>query len=140
MKKGLGFTLIELLIVVGVLATLSTVVFVALNPAQRFMDARNSRRVTDVNSILTAVHQCIVDNGGSLTTCGIADTTKHTLGTDAANLDLSTYLAAYLKKMPQDPSTGSLTDTGYAIQADANNLITVFADDAEGGEIIEASR
>lgn len=140
MKKRLGFTLIELLIVVGVLATLSTVVFVALNPAQRFLDARNSRRVTDVNSILTAIHQCIVDNGGSLTACGIADTTKHTLGTDAGNLNLSTYLAPYLKKMPQDPSTGSLLDTGYAIQADANNLITVFADDAEGGELIEASR
>lgn len=140
MKKGLGFTLIELLIVVGVLATLSTVVFVALNPAQRFMDARNSRRVTDVNSILTAVHECIVDNGGSLTACGITDTTKYTLGTGTGNLNLATYLAAYLKKIPQDPSTGAAEDTGYAIQADANNLITVFADDAEGGEIIEASR
>jgi prepilin-type N-terminal cleavage/methylation domain-containing protein len=135
-----GFTLIELLVVVGVLATLATVVFVALDPAQRFADARNSRRYSDVNSILTAVHECIVDNGGALTTCGIADTDSHILGTGTGNLDLSQELAAYLKSIPEDPETGSAADTGYTIAADTNNLITVAAPDAELGETIEVSR
>ena len=62
MKKG--FTLIELLVVISIIAILATVVFVALNPGKRFLDTRNSRRWNDVHNILTAVHECIVDDGG----------------------------------------------------------------------------
>ena len=51
--KKSGFTLIELLVVIAIIATLATVVFVALNPVQRFSDARNSRRWNDVNTMLT---------------------------------------------------------------------------------------
>lgn len=133
-----GFTLIELLVVIAIIAILATVVFVALNPVKRFQDARDSRRWNDVNSILTAVHECIVDNDGSLTDCGITDTSSHVLGT--GDLDLSTELAAYLKSMPQDPSTGAAADTGYSLQADSNNIITITADDAEGSATIQVSR
>jgi len=59
-----GFTLIELLIVIAVMAILTSVVFVALNPLGRFQDARNNRRWTDVNAILQAVKLDQVDNGG----------------------------------------------------------------------------
>jgi prepilin-type N-terminal cleavage/methylation domain-containing protein len=59
-----GFTLIELLIVIAVMAILTTVVFVALNPMARFQDARNNRRYTDVNAILSAIKLDQVDNGG----------------------------------------------------------------------------
>lgn len=135
-----GFTLIELLVVIVILAILAVTVFVALDPATRFADARNSRRWGDVNNMLTAVHECIVDNGGSLTTCGIADTASHILGTGAGNLDLATELGPYLKTMPEDPSTGSPADTGYSIQADANNIVTITSDDAENSETISISR
>lgn len=142
MKRGKrlqeGFTLIELLIVIAIIAILATVVFVALDPVTRFADARNSRRWTDINNILTAVHECIVDNDGSLTACGITDTSSHVLGT--GGLDLSTELAAYLKSMPLDPSGGTAADTGYSLQADSNNIITITADDVELGEDISVSR
>lgn len=137
-KKAKGFTLIELLVVIAIIAILAVVVFVALDPATRFADARNSRRWNDVNNLLTAVHECIVDNDGSLTTCGITDTLSHTLGT--GDLDLSTQLAPYLKSMPQDPSTGGAADTGYSLQADANNIVTITSDDAENAETIQVSR
>ena len=67
-----AFTLIELLVVIAIIAILSTTVFVALNPVERFQDARDSRRWSDVNSILSAIHNCIVDNDGSLSACGLA--------------------------------------------------------------------
>lgn len=69
--KGLksAFTLIEILVVIAILAIIAVVVFVALNPAQRFADARDSRRVNDVNSLLTAIHECIVDNDGDVSAC-----------------------------------------------------------------------
>lgn len=135
-----GFTLIELLVVIGIIIILAAVVFVALNPAKRYADARNSNRYSDVNAILSAVHSCIVDNDGSLTTCGIADTSSHVLGVGGTALDLSTELAPYLKSMPLDPKTGTTADSGYSIQADTNNMITVTADDAENSEVIKISR
>ncbi len=51
-----GFTLIELLIVIGILAVLATVVVLVLNPAQLFAQARDSRRVEDLNNIRSAVN------------------------------------------------------------------------------------
>ena len=39
-----GFTLIEILVVIAIIAILAVVVFVALNPAQRIKDSKNSRR------------------------------------------------------------------------------------------------
>ena len=44
MKNKQGFTLIELLIVIAIIAILAGVVFVSLNPSQRFKDARDATR------------------------------------------------------------------------------------------------
>ncbi len=137
-KNNKGFTLIELLVVIAIIAILATVVFVALDPATRFADSRNSRRWNDVNSILTAVHQCIVDNDGILATCGLtADATTYTLGTPTAGtvLDLSTQLAPYLLVMPMDPRGGTAANTGYTLTVNANNIVTIAAPAAEGATI-----
>ncbi|MCD4761647.1 type II secretion system GspH family protein, partial [bacterium] len=65
LKKQQGFTLIELLIVIGVIAILAALAFVALNPLARFQDARNAERWSDVNAILGAIKLDQVDNGGT---------------------------------------------------------------------------
>lgn len=61
-----GFTLIELLVVIGIIAILFAVVLVAVNPAQRFAQTRDARRITDVNSILNAILNATVDSKGTL--------------------------------------------------------------------------
>lgn len=142
MEKKLqkGFTLIEILIVVGIIALLATVVFVALDPIKRFADARNSRRWTDVNSILTATHQYIVDNDGSLPaglSSGMSTTELGSCGTCA---NLASPLAPYLKTLPTDPEGGTSTNTSYSIEVDSNNIVTVFATNAENSETIQVSR
>ena len=154
LKLHKGFTLIEVLVVIAIIAILAVVVFVALDPATRFADARNSRRWNDVNNLLTAVHECIVDNDGDLTACGGIDTStaEAQLGTDltgcdtlctgagGACLNVGTDLDPYLASIPQDPSDGDAATTGYSITVDANNIVTISACSAENGETIQVSR
>ena len=61
-KNEKAFTLIELLLVVAIIATLAVVVFVALNPAQRLKDSKDARRTSDIDTILSAVHEYIIDS------------------------------------------------------------------------------
>ncbi|MDH5533934.1 MAG: type II secretion system GspH family protein [Candidatus Pacebacteria bacterium] len=150
--KQKGFTLIELLVVIAIIAILAVSVFVALDPVTRFADARNSRRWSDVNSYLTAVHQYIVDNGGALPTgmttsmvetqIGTCPSGGDTICTSAAGacVNLTAPLAKYLKTLPQDSDTGSAATTGYSVSVDANNLITIKSCSAENSEIVEVSR
>ncbi len=160
MRKAIskGFTLIELLVVISILAILATVVFVALNPSQRFIDARNSRRWTDVDNYLSAVHTCIVDNGGSATPCvgtltaatvyeivntGIAtgcQTSCPAATAEASCAVLDTTLASYLKSMPSDPGGVTTDHTEYSISVNAAGLYTIGSCSAEDGETIEVSR
>jgi len=147
MKRKNGFTLIELLVVIGIIAALTTVVFVAIDPAKRFRDARNARRISDADTILGAIHQYIVDTGGSLPS-GIGASTSQigscttggtTLCSGAATacIDLATVLGAnkYLKTNPIDPQSGTAATTGYSVSKDANNLFTVTACLGEGTTI-----
>lgn len=162
-KKGFtlirrkGFTLIELLVVIAIIAALAIVIFSALNPVQRLKDARDSRRISDVATILTSIHQAIVDNKGTLPTglsTGMSETQLGTSGsgctlatggcaaTASACVDLATPLAKYLKSIPIDPSTStySSSKTGYSVVVDANNIVTVKACGTEGSTNISQSR
>jgi prepilin-type N-terminal cleavage/methylation domain-containing protein len=64
-KRSRGFTLIELLVVIGMLAILSTVVLVAVNPLRQFAQARNTERQNDVAVVLNSVSERIADNEGT---------------------------------------------------------------------------
>lgn len=158
-----GFTLIELLIVIVIITALAVTVFVALNPVKRTQDARNARRQSDVETILTAIHEYIVDKSGTLPTglsTGMA--AEKELGTCAAAslpagvaaftcavpvgsacVDISsaaTGLGSYLKAMPADPTYGSAAQTYYSVIVDANNIVTVKSCTAENSASISQSR
>lgn len=150
-KVERGFTLIELLVVIAIIAILAAVVFASLNPIQRLADARNSRRWTDVNNILTAIHECIVDNDGSTSPCITALTAGQkyeivssatsgcdgictNVSADSNCADLDTLLAAYLKTLPTDPGGVTSGHTEYEITIDSNNIITITACSAESPE------
>ena len=153
-KREFGFTLIELLVVIAIIAALAVVVFVALNPSQRIIDSRDSRRNADVQSILTSIHQSIVDNKGALPSGLTTGMAERQLGTaasgcavatngcavvNAACLDMSTPLVKYLKTIPVDPA-GTAAVTGYSVVVDANNIVTIKACGTEGSTPISVSR
>lgn len=132
MKIKSGFTFIELLVVVGIILFLALLVLVSLNPAHRFSNARNSRRVSDINSILTAVHECIVDNGGEYSLCNLSiPMNKTEIGTHINNIDMTTILEPYLETIPKDPRGGTNENTGYFIRVNDYGIVSIFADNAE---------
>jgi len=57
-----SFTLVELLIVIAILAVLAAAVVIVLNPAELLAQARDSQRISDVNTVKSAVDIFIVDN------------------------------------------------------------------------------
>jgi prepilin-type N-terminal cleavage/methylation domain-containing protein len=159
-----GFTLIELLLVVTILSLLSVAVFVALNPSQRLSDTKNARRASDVQTILDAIHQSIVDSKGTYPTGlslgmdekqlgnGLSGCANSSGGCDVAaaadcldlmNNSLAQNLAKYMKEQPIDPAgspTYNASTSGYSVKVDANGIVTVRSCAADSGQMIYVSR
>ena len=139
-KKQGGFTLIEILVVIGIIAILAAVVIIAINPARQFAQARDSQRSSNVNAILNAVWQRMVDNKGVWSVdCGLGVGNDVTLpvaatqiGTAAGNINLAACIVpTYLPSMVWDPTTGSATATGYTVARPASGRVTIEAPDTE---------
>lgn len=150
--KSKGFTLIELLVVVAILSILILVVAVSINVPKRLADANDVRRGSDIEKILSGVHQYIIDTKGTIP-AGITSTEQQ-LGTSVAGcvnlnrgcnvttnscLDLSAVLVDYLPSIPFDPKNGSNSKTNYTISINSKNMVTVKACGAEGTSDISIS-
>jgi len=72
MNTKKGFTLLELLIVIGILAILSTTIVLVINPAELLKKARDSQRISDLNTVKTAIALYITET----TDPDIGDSTK----------------------------------------------------------------
>jgi type IV pilus assembly protein PilA len=137
-KLQKGFTLVELLVVIGILAILTAIVLVAVNPGRQFAQARDTQRRADVNTISSAIIAYMADpiNKGNLpagitTLCTAGE---HTIGGGTGNLDLAAVLApTYVADIPMDPSGGTTDDTGYTVCVAnaAAKRITVAAPNTE---------
>lgn len=158
LRKQHGFTLIELLVALTIVTILAVSVYVALNPAQRLKDSKDARRAVDADTILSAIHQSIVDNKGTYPSNIPAAGTEAQLGTAGSGcaisnanctiaatacVDLMTgtqNLAKYLKTIPMDPGAGTEAITRYSVLRDSNGIVTIKACDTDGAITISASR
>lgn len=156
-KKG-GFTLIEILIVIGIIAILAAIVLVAVNPARQFAKANNIQRSANVNAILSAIGQRVVDGKGTFTGTFVSNGTSYlcpdittsalTAGTDypistttvSGSVNIGCLIPTYIASVPTDPKYVSGLDTKYAMSVDATGRITIKAPQAEIGESISVTR
>jgi type IV pilus assembly protein PilA len=144
-----GFTLIELLLVVGILGTLLAITIAAINPARQFQAANNTKRRSDVETLLNAIGQYSADHKGSFPVA--IPSTPTVIGSGSGQLDICSYLiTTYVAAVPVDPLTNNGTsvtncassyDTNYTVaQSVADKRMTVTAPAAEGGQVISVTR
>ncbi len=160
-----GFTLIELLIVIAIIATLAGIVFVALDPATRFADARDAKRVADIVETLNAIKVDQIDNGGSYhdnianlnagevymiasgmtsgcnSTCDVPVTSSgHCVNLDFLKTE------GYLGSIPVSGSgaiewsTGSPNGSGYTLQRDSTGIVHIRSCESENKEEITVAK
>lgn len=147
-----GFTLIEVLLVIALIAILAGITIVAINPARQAGQAANTQRKSDVNTILNAIHQYMVDNSGQVPAsipsgynCEGEEYFRicKTGASSCVNLvDLSVLTASetYLVSIPINPGLDGTNFTGYNVIKSANGRVTVCAPDAYNDEAISATR
>jgi len=98
LKKLKGFTLIELLIVIAIVGVLAAIVLVALDPAEKLRQARDSGRKSDIGMIATSMEAYYTSAptasypGG--VGCGAGSGIETLVGTGE------------MRKLPRDPETG----------------------------------
>ncbi|OGY98227.1 MAG: hypothetical protein A2855_02915 [Candidatus Liptonbacteria bacterium RIFCSPHIGHO2_01_FULL_57_28] len=150
MKHGL--TLIEIVIAVALIAIITSIGLVALNPGGQLAAARNSQRNFHLNAVMNAVRQNIADTSGAAFTCAngaIPTTTATKMAVGAGNYDIAPCLViTYLPSMPFDPSypgahyvSNTDYDTGYTIIRNASTgQVTLNAPEAELNKTISITR
>lgn len=145
-KKVGGFTLVELLLVIAIIAILAAIVIIAINPARQLAQANNAQRRVNVNTILNAVNQYMIDNRGAIpsavTTSSREICMTGTSSSACTNLSVLTNNELYLVSIPTDPTGVSATGTGYYIYKTTSThpRVIVTALSAELGETISVSR
>jgi len=137
-KLQKGFTLIELLVVIGILAILTAIVLVAVNPGRQFAQARDTQRRADVTTISAAIVAFMADpvNRGNLPAgiTTLCSTGQHNIGSGTGNLDLGAIVAPdFVAALPIDPTGGTVGDTGYqvCVASTTARRITVSAPNTE---------
>ena len=141
-----GFSLIELLLVIAIMALLMFVTLLALNPTKQLADARNAQRQSDVNVLINATHQYLVDHDALPGQIPLS-TSKEICRTGNAGLPctngvrLEELSGTYIAEVPHDPlapTTG--TGTRYWIVRDPADRVTVIAPYAERNKNIYMTR
>jgi prepilin-type N-terminal cleavage/methylation domain-containing protein len=126
-----GFTLLELLLVIGMVAILSGIVILALNPGRSLAKTRDLQRTVGISEINKALAQYYIDHGSYPPTLSLniksicntgASATSTGFGCTVDTVDLSMLVPTYLPAIPVDP-----TGVGYQAGISSSRYIMLVA-------------
>jgi len=143
-----GFTLVQLIVTMAVLLVLAAAVFSWVDPLARVGEAKNKRRIQDLNLLATALSNYAGDHNGVLPVLGTISTSKKVLCSSQGGSNLSCAgdsqlcltvddgFDKYLGALPIDPDKSSAADTGYYLQKDASNNLIIGSCSSYNSETI----
>jgi prepilin-type N-terminal cleavage/methylation domain-containing protein len=138
-KNKQGFTMPQLIITLAILLILAAAVFTWIDPLARIGEAKNKRRIQDINILATAISNYASDHRGNLPVLGSVTTDKKILCSSQSGSNLSCAgdsqlcltvdddFYKYMGRLSHDPDKSAETDTGYYLQKDANDNLIVGA-------------
>ncbi len=139
---------LEVVLVLVIIGALVWVMIGGMRIGDKMMMARNAVRRKDVEQIMMAMQQYLVDNEKfpegvgreerQIGSCVIGG--EQLCGGWYKCLDLESALLGYMEKVPVDSEFGSRERSGYSVALNEYGILTVRACGAEGGQTIDVSR
>lgn len=124
-----GFTLLELLIVISIIAVLSVALVLVLNPAEALKKSRDAQRISDLNTLKTALGIYLTSTStpvmGACTATRSSTTTATytTTGSGWVDVNLDSLTGGSpISNLPQDP----VNDATYAYWYKCNTTTKTF--------------
>jgi prepilin-type N-terminal cleavage/methylation domain-containing protein len=112
-----AFTLIELLLVIGIIATLASIVILSVNPRRQLAQANDAKRANAVKQLQSALTQYLIDNGSLPTSVSATETRaicrQGVTSNACANLDA--LVPTYIAQLPQDSDETNTNFSGYKV-------------------------
>lgn len=137
--KAFGYSLIELIVAIGVIAALTVIAIIAINPARQFANARNTQRQNDVHTLYKAIEQHRAKSDGVITpkinnlpqlVCNKGSKATITCAPDTIDLRPELVDTHFISDIPSDP-VGTESDTRYMVAIGREQCVTVWAVEAE---------
>jgi prepilin-type N-terminal cleavage/methylation domain-containing protein len=118
--RARGFTLLELLIVIAIIAVLSVILILVLNPAETLKKSRDVQRMSDLNTLKTAIGLILTSSSTPL----LSGTALNTLCEGGSGAYTVWY--SYSSDSPGAPITATNVNTNFIdSQVTAVNLASV---------------
>lgn len=127
-KNAKGFTLIELLVVIAIIGILAAVVLIALNPVEFLRRSRDTQRLSDMNTLVSATKLFQTNNPAATLPLGplchsatVVATEKNAGGTGWTGINYNLAVTGNtLPAIPVDPAPSATRKYGFISDANQN--------------------